>query len=266
MVGERIAELNRRIDGEAQTRPGDLAAGSSGKTSLWSRMAGRRGHGRPDHRQQAEVSPAGPDQGDTFLSMFAFFGVYWSVYGWPLAFGLGCRSTSTRWATWRCCDGSASSGGAAFIPGVGALVMLKQHVTDPVVDAKIGLAGPVWGLGPRGVAGAYSVTDAGIWLAIAHLTGFFNLFNLIPVWQLDGSRGFHALVARSGGSSSGRSGGVDADRAAATDPGRGGGGVAGAVERTGARRPARTGDLPAAGRRALADRPRRLLKIGGPLT
>ena len=27
----------------------------------------------------------------------------------------------------------------------------------------------------------------------AQLTGFENLFKLIPVWQLDGARGFHAL-------------------------------------------------------------------------
>ena len=31
---------------------------------------------------------------------------------------------------------------------------------------------------------------------IAKLTGFINLFNLIPVWQLDGSRGVHALTRR----------------------------------------------------------------------
>src|SRR5262245_19704658 len=36
-------------------------------------------------------------------------------------------------------------------------------------------------------------TDARIWLAITELTAFLNLFNLIPVWQLDGARGFHAL-------------------------------------------------------------------------
>jgi Zn-dependent protease len=73
-------------------------------------------------------------------------------------------------------------------------VMLKQHISDPTVDAKIGLAGPVWGLGAALAAlGAYFATDAGIWLAIAHLTAFLNLFNLIPIWQLDGSRGFHAL-------------------------------------------------------------------------
>ena len=30
-------------------------------------------------------------------------------------------------------------------------------------------------------------------LTILLLTGFINLFNLIPIWQLDGPRGFHAL-------------------------------------------------------------------------
>jgi Zn-dependent protease len=33
------------------------------------------------------------------------------------------------------------------------------------------------------------------WRAIAELTGFLNLFNLTPIWQLDGARGFHALSA-----------------------------------------------------------------------
>jgi Zn-dependent protease len=39
----------------------------------------------------------------------------------------------------------------------------------------------------------YGATSIPIWLAIAELTAFINLFNLIPVWQLDGARGFHAL-------------------------------------------------------------------------
>jgi Zn-dependent protease len=76
-----------------------------------------------------------------------------------------------------------------------AFVMLKQRISDPLSDAKIGLAGPVWGLGAALVALAiYAVTGAAIWLAIAQLTGFLNLFNLTPVWQLDGSRGFHVLA------------------------------------------------------------------------
>jgi Zn-dependent protease len=137
----------------------------------------------------------GLTKASTFLSMFAFFGVYWSLFGWPLALGIvvsiyihemGHVAMLRRLGI--------AAGAPRFIPGVGALVMLKQHVDDPVTDAKIGLAGPVWGLGAALVAlGAYAVTDARIWFAIAHLTGFLNLFNLIPVWQLDGSRGFHAL-------------------------------------------------------------------------
>jgi Zn-dependent protease len=39
----------------------------------------------------------------------------------------------------------------------------------------------------------YLVTGARIWLAIAELSAFLNLFNLIPIWQLDGARGLHVL-------------------------------------------------------------------------
>jgi Zn-dependent protease len=138
----------------------------------------------------------GLTKASTFVSMFAFFGVYWSIYGWPLAMGLvlsiyihemGHVAMLRRLGI--------EAGAPMFIPGVGALVMLKQHITDPLTDAKIGLAGPVWGLA-AGVAamGIYAVTGARIWLAIGQLTGFLNLFNLIPVWQLDGSRGFHVLA------------------------------------------------------------------------
>lgn len=82
-----------------------------------------------------------------------------------------------------------------FIPGIGALVQLKQRVDDPLTDAKIGLAGPIWGLGAALAALAvYELSHAKIWLAIAQLTAFLNLFNLTPIWQLDGSRGVHVLA------------------------------------------------------------------------
>jgi Zn-dependent protease len=81
-----------------------------------------------------------------------------------------------------------------FIPGIGALVRLRQHIDDPIVDARIGLAGPLWGLAAGTAAWLVAVfLDSHTWYAIARLTGYVNLFNLIPVWQLDGSRGFHAL-------------------------------------------------------------------------
>jgi Zn-dependent protease len=77
-------------------------------------------------------------------------------------------------------------------------VLLKQHVDDPVVDARIGLGGPIWGAAAAMAAFAvYLVTKSNIWAAIAQLGAWVNLFNLLPVWQLDGSRAFHAL-ARNG--------------------------------------------------------------------
>ena len=90
----------------------------------------------------------GLTKASTFVSMFAFFGVYWSIYGWPLALGLvlsiyihemGHVAMLRRLGI--------DAGAPMFIPGVGAFVMLKQHIGDPLTDAKIGLAGPVWGLG-----------------------------------------------------------------------------------------------------------------------
>ena len=61
-------------------------------------------------------------------------------------------------------------------------------------DARVGLAGPIWGLGS--VVAAYllfHLTGEGIFAAITRFAAWINLFNLLPVWQLDGGRGFRAL-------------------------------------------------------------------------
>jgi Zn-dependent protease len=82
-----------------------------------------------------------------------------------------------------------------FIPGLGAVIRLKQYPASPREDARVGLAGPVWGMSAALAAYAiYRVTQVGIWGAIAHFGAWVNLFNLVPVWQLDGSRGFRALT------------------------------------------------------------------------
>jgi Zn-dependent protease len=132
----------------------------------------------------------------TFFSMFAFFGVYWSMYGWPFALGLVVTIYIHEMGhVYVLRKLGIESGAPLFIPGLGALILVKKHITDPSIDAKVGLAGPIWGLG-AGVAayGVYLATGAPIWGAIAAVTGFINLFNLTPIWQLDGARGFHALV------------------------------------------------------------------------
>src|SRR5207253_3338673 len=108
----------------------------------------------------------GLTKASTIISMFAFFGLYWSTFGWPLALGLVLSiyiHEMGHVAMLRRLGIAAVA--PIFIPGVGALVMLKQHITDPLTDAKIGLAGPVWGLGAAFAAFAvYMLTGARIWL------------------------------------------------------------------------------------------------------
>jgi len=190
VLTERVADLSKRIAAMPGARP---AASASGP--WWKRAAtaviivGIFALGK------IKFLVLGLTKASTFFSMFAFFGLYWSVFGWALAAGLvvsiyihemGHVAELRRLGI--------GAGAPLFIPGVGAYVLLKQHIDDPAVDARIGLAGPVWGLGAGLAAYAiYRVTDVPLWGAIAQLTGFINLFNLIPVWQLDGARGFHAL-------------------------------------------------------------------------
>jgi Zn-dependent protease len=82
-----------------------------------------------------------------------------------------------------------------FVPGLGAYIRLKQRPVDAIEDARIGLGGPIWGLGAALLSLVLARgTGLPILVAIAKLSAWINLFNLLPVWQLDGSRAFHALA------------------------------------------------------------------------
>ena len=110
--------------------------------------------------------------------MFAFFGVYWSCIGWPLAAGLVVSIYIHEMGHVMIKRLGHLGGCAAVRPGLGALVMLKQHVDDPVIDARIGLAGPCGGSTPRSPRSRLPRDGSRIWGAIAQLGGFMNLFNL----------------------------------------------------------------------------------------
>jgi Zn-dependent protease len=82
-----------------------------------------------------------------------------------------------------------------FIPGIGAFVRLKQRPATAVEDARVGLAGPRWGLAAAIAAAAvHAATGAAAWGAIARVGAWINLFNLLPIAPLDGGRAFHALA------------------------------------------------------------------------
>jgi Zn-dependent protease len=81
-----------------------------------------------------------------------------------------------------------------FVPGLGAMIRLRQQPVSGREDARIGLAGPMWGLGAAVVAaGVWFVTHDPFWAAVAQVGAWINLFNLLPMKPLDGGRGFSAL-------------------------------------------------------------------------
>lgn len=139
---------------------------------------------------------AGLLKGGTFFSMLASMGLYWTAFGWKFAVGLivsiyihemGHVAMLRRFGV--------NASAPMFIPGIGAIVRLKQHLATPAEDARVGLAGPMWGLGAA--VGAFLVSIATgwpSWRAIAHVGAWVNLFNLLPAWQLDGGRAFNAMT------------------------------------------------------------------------
>jgi Zn-dependent protease len=81
-----------------------------------------------------------------------------------------------------------------FIPGVGAFVTMREKPSSLAQEASIGLAGPLWGLGScTALLIVLHFTGHGLVRALVHTGAWINLFNLTPVWQLDGSRGFKAV-------------------------------------------------------------------------
>lgn len=131
----------------------------------------------------------------TIASLFVSLGVYWSAWGWKFAAAIlgGIYIHEMGHVAELRRRGMAASA-PMFVPGVGAFVRMHEHAATPSEDARIGLAGPIWGLGAALVALAISLyTDSNFWAVIAQVTAVINLFNLTPVWQLDGSRGFHAF-------------------------------------------------------------------------
>jgi Zn-dependent protease len=134
----------------------------------------------------------------TLLSMLAFFGVYWSIYGWKFAAGFVIGIYIHEMGhVWMLRHYGMHASAPMFIPGLGAFVSLYQSPKNVAEDARIGLAGPLWGAAAAVVAAAMSmVFPDSVWPAIARTTAYINLFNLTPVWMLDGGRGFRALDQR----------------------------------------------------------------------
>jgi Zn-dependent protease len=81
-----------------------------------------------------------------------------------------------------------------FIPFLGAFVAMKQMPKDALVEARVGLAGPVLGtLGGLATLGLYAVTENPVFLGLAYFNFIINLINLAPLLPLDGGRAVGAM-------------------------------------------------------------------------
>lgn len=210
-IGERIAELSDRVDQQpasATDTNAPAASASSAPRFGWKKgLAGAGALGLLFWKfkfvltfllTKGKLLILGLTKGSTFFSMILSLGVYWTAFGWKFALGLvisiyihemGHVAALRRFGI--------KATAPMFIPGLGAVVRLKQYPATPREDARVGLAGPIWGL--AAAVGAYLValaTGWPSWAAIARVGAWINLFNLLPFWQLDGGRGFRALARK----------------------------------------------------------------------
>lgn len=130
------------------------------------------------------------------LSLVAFFGVYVKELGWRFAAGfvlsLYLHELGHVFALRRA---GIPASAPMFVPGLGAFVRMRAHPKDARTDATVGLAGPIAGLAAALAAQAlFALTGEPVLRAVAHSGAVINLFNLAPVWQLDGARGFAPLA------------------------------------------------------------------------
>jgi len=189
-IAQRAEALSRRVE----TGGGSSAGGESrGLRSAW------KGGGvvavLAFILTKAKFLLLGLTKIGTLGTMLLSLGVYWSIFGWRLALGLILSIYVHEMGHVAALHRLGFPASApTFIPGLGAFIRLKQRPVSPREDARVGLAGPIWGLGAALVAWGVHLAGGGpIWAAVARLGAWINLFNLLPLGPLDGGRAFGAL-------------------------------------------------------------------------
>lgn len=144
-----------------------------------------------------------------FFGIFISVGGYALIWGWKFAVGfvllilvheLGHYVEAKRLGL----DPALP----VFVPFLGAYVALRNAPFDPWRNARVALAGPIFGgLGALAVLLAGEATDDGFLRALAYTGFFLNLINLVPLGPLDGAHILRAwqVLRRGGGRADPRS-------------------------------------------------------------
>ncbi len=207
IVSERIAQVGRQID--QSPRP---SAANPEENDHWGGISSAGKYGGITGAillgcwkfkflgllvlGKAKFLLLGLTKASTFLSMFAWIGAYFRLFGLWFALGLvlsiyihemGHMAALLRYGI--------TPNAPMFVPGFGAFVRYGQRLEDPRQEARVSLAGPLWGLFTAlGCFGIYTATNSPIWGGLANFGAMLNLFNLIPIGWLDGGRVFQGLT------------------------------------------------------------------------
>ena len=159
---------------------------------------------KPKHKWAARLGPLVPlavalTKGKVFLSIFklkfllslaAFMGFYWSVFG--VKFGVGFAVLILIHEMGHFIDIKRRGLPAdmpVFLPGFGAFVRWQALGVSSKTRAAVSLAGPLAGCGAAVVCVVlWWKTGDGLWAALARSGAWLNVLNLIPIWILDGGQ------------------------------------------------------------------------------
>ena len=133
--------------------------------------------------------------GTTMLSMAFTIWIYASMFGIQFAVGIVLLIFVHEMGHAGAMKLEGLRAGApVFIPFLGAAIAMKDQPRDVLTEAKIAIAGPLVGACAAAVCLIpWQVTGHPVWLALANIGFFINLFNLLPVSPLDGGRTVGAI-------------------------------------------------------------------------
>jgi Zn-dependent protease len=124
------------------------------------------------------------------LSLFAFMGFYWTLYG--MKFGIGFAVLILIHELGHFIDIKRRGLPAempVFLPGLGAYVRWQALGVSLETRCAVSLAGPLAGwIASLACLLLWWHTGNGLWSALARAGAWLNVLNLIPVWMLDGGQ------------------------------------------------------------------------------
>ena len=125
----------------------------------------------------------------TLSTMILAIWAYQKFFGLPFSVGLvflilihelGHVAVNRRWGI--------KATAPMFLPFFGALILVKQFPANPLAESECGAGGPIGGLVASIICTiVWMATGSPLWMGLAYISFAINLFNLMPMWQLDGA-------------------------------------------------------------------------------